>query len=191
MDTHRFFQLLETFHPLGDAFKQFLEAHVIPLSLPAHHILLDIPKVASHVYFLHEGFAISYTLTATGKITENFWKSGQLIVAFESFIEQKASLEVIQLVKPSTLLGISYDTLTQSLARFPDAQELYRKILNQHYIHLRSRLRHMKTSSHAAQYTRLLQVFPGLELIVSQQAIATYLGIAPQTLGRIKRKIRD
>lgn len=189
MDTQQFFEMLETFHPLSDGFKQFLSDQLISLSLPAQHVLLDIPKVASHVYFLQEGFAMSYTLDATGKTTENFWQPGQLVGAFESFFEQKASLEVIQLVQSSKLLGLGYETIVQSFARFPEAQELYRKILNRHYTQLQGRLRNMKTLSPAAQYIRLLQIFPGLELIVSQRAIATYLGIAPQSLARIKRRI--
>jgi CRP/FNR family transcriptional regulator, anaerobic regulatory protein len=191
MDTERFFKMLETLHPLSDEFKEFLKTNLIPLSLPARHILLDVPKVASHVYFLNEGFAMSYTVSITGKITESFWKPGQLIVAFESFFEQKASIEVIQLMKPSELLGISYETVTQSLARFPEAEILYRIIINRHYAHARSRVRKMKSVNHTEQYDNLLRIFPGLELIVSQRAIATYLGIAPQSLARIRLRLRS
>lgn len=188
MDTQSFLQMLETLHPLSDEFKEFVRDNVIPLSLPARHILVDVPKVASHAYFLIEGFAMSYTLSAAGKITESFWKSGQVVVAFESFFEQKPSMEVIQLMKPGELLGISYETMVQSLGRFPEAQILYRIMMNRQVAHIKGRLRKMKSANHAAQYTRLLQVFPGLELIVSQRAIATYLGIAPQSLARIRRR---
>jgi len=179
---------LESFHPLSDEFKKFLTENAIPLSFPKRHILLDVLKVASHVYFLNEGFAMSYTLSADGKITENFWKPGQIVVAFESFFEQKPSMEVIQLLKPSQLLAISHETTEQLLARFPEARSLSRTMMYWHYAHVRRRLQSMKSSDHAEQYNKLLRIFPDLELIVSQRAIATYLGIAPQSLARIRRK---
>lgn len=188
MNTDYFFSVLDLYHPLSDDFKKFLRDALIPLSVPARHILLDVPRVASHVYFLQEGFAVSYTLSAAGKITEGFWKPGQLILSFESFFEQKPSLEVIQLVTSSELLGVSYEAVNEALLRFPEAQVLYRVMLNKHYLHVRKRLRDIKFSNHAAQYSKLRQIFPGLELIVSQRTIATYLGIAPQSLARIKRR---
>ncbi len=189
MSTIKLFALLESLHPLSEDFKSALSERIVPLSFPKGHQLLEVPKIASHAYFLNEGFAMSYSFSTAGKITESFWKPGQIIVAFESFFGQKPSLEVIELMKPSELLSISYEVVEQLLTRFPEALGLYRAMMHWHYTHIRRRLRNMKVSDHADQYNKLLKTFPDLELTVSQRSIATYLGIAPQSLARIKRKI--
>jgi len=180
---------LEAFLPLSENFKNFIKENSIVRSYPDHHILLNVLEVSSHIYYLHDGFVMSYSLNKEGKTTENFWKAGQVVVAFESFFEQRPSFEVLEVVRSSEMVCLSREVLLQTLAEFPEAQMLYSMMLNRSFIQLQRRLGYLKQSDHLIQYTKLLHVFPGLEQIVSQRAIATYLGIAPQTLARIKRKI--
>ena len=178
---------LETFHPLSDGLKSYLTDNLVPASFPTRHMLLEVPKVASHLYYLSDGFAMSYTLNREGKVTENFWKKGQIIVAFESFVYQRPSLEVIQLLVPSDLICISFETMQKMLSDFPDANILYRFILNQHYTQTRKRLRMLKRADHYGQYQHLLKNYPEIERITTQRSIASYLGVTPQTLSRMKR----
>jgi CRP-like cAMP-binding protein len=179
---------LETFHPLSEALKSYLAKNVVPVSFPSRHILLEVPKIASHIYYLSDGFAMSYTLSRDGKVTENFWKKGQIIIAFESFVYQKPSFEVIQLLRPSDLICISFETMSHMLDTVPDANTLYRLILQQHYAQTRKRLRMLKYSDPFSQYQNLLATYPDIERIATQRSIATYLGVTPQTLSRIKRE---
>lgn len=188
MSTTTLFNYLESFHPLSEDLKRFLNEQLIYLSFPKGHILLDVAKVATHAYFLNDGFAMSYSFNREGRITENFWKPGQVIIAFESFFYQKPSLEVIELMKASDLLCISYETIEHILTRFPESHQLYRSMMNRQYLHVLKRVHMLKLNDLTQQYNKLLNTFPGLELIVTQKAIATYLGIAPQSLARIKRK---
>jgi len=115
MSTEIFFNLLESFHPLSDDFKNALEKELIPMSLPKNHVLLQAPKISSHAYILNEGFAMSYSFSMGKKVTENFWKSGEIMVAFESFFEQKPSNMFIQLMKPSDILCISYPSVAENI----------------------------------------------------------------------------
>jgi len=181
------FAYLEKFQPLSEELKSYLTDTLIPQSFPARHPLLEVPKVASHIYYLQDGFAMSYTYNREGKTTENFWKAGQIIVAFESFMYQRPSFEVIQLVKPSDLLCMSYEAVITMFEKFPESNRIYRQLINQHHIHIKKRLRLLKQQDHPDQYRKLKERFPEIERMVTQRAIATYLGITPQTLARIKR----
>ncbi|HEY9486992.1 MAG TPA: hypothetical protein VIQ51_01595 [Chryseosolibacter sp.] len=181
------FNLLGTFHPLSDGLKGFLRENLTAVSFPNRHILLEVPKVASHIYYLKDGFAMSYTFNREGKITENFWKADQIIVAFESFIYQRPSYEVIQLVGPGDLLCLSYEKMQEMYAKFPEANVIGRLLMTQYYARLRKRLRMLKHADHLNQYQKLLTYYPNIERVVTQRSIATYLGITPQTLARIKR----
>ncbi len=182
------FQLLSAVHPLTDVFKRALEKELIPLSPPKNYILLDPPRVSAHVYFLVSGFAISYSFVNGRKMTEAFWKPGQVMVAFESFFEQTPSLEVIQLLEASEVLCLSYTSVQELLARFPESQALYRDVMNRHYARCRARVRDLQRLRASERFEKLLEAFPEIELIAPQDAIASYLGITPQSLSRLKRQ---
>ncbi len=181
--------LLETIHPLTDALKKHLQEHLIPLVFPSRHILLEAPRVASHIYYLEEGFAMSYTYSDDGKITESFFKPGQLVLSFESFVNQKPSFEFIQLLKPSKVICISYETMLEVLTNYPESNEIYRSLMNEHYVKLQKQIRAMKRADHKSEYLKLRDLYPDIEKIVTQRAIASYLGITPQALARIKRNM--
>lgn len=178
---------LESFQPMSNELKSYLKEKLIPVSFPARHLLLEVPKISSHVYYLREGFAMSYTYGRDGKVTQNFWKPGEIVVAFESFMYQRPSLEVIQLMVPSDLYCLSYEAMIEMFASFPEANSVGRIMMNEHYSRLLKRLNMLKHADYIGQYRKLLEYFPAIERIVTQRSIATYLGITPQTLARIKR----
>lgn len=187
MSTDRLFHVLSSIQPLSEDFKTALEKDLIPFTLPKNYILLDPPRVSEHVYFLDNGFAMSYSFFDGRKITESFWQSGQIMVAFESFFEQQPSLEAIQLMTKSDVFCISYVSAQRMCESFPEAQKLYRAIMNHEYADSRRRIRDMQRLNALQRYEKLLVTFPDIELIVPQDSIASYLGIAAQSLSRLKR----
>lgn len=188
MNVDGLFNVLAAYHRLSDDFKEALEQELIPLSLPKNHLLLEAPRISTHAFFLDKGFAMSYSFLNGKKVTENFFKAGQIMVAFESFFEQTPSMEFIQLMKKSDILCISYDSVQKMFERFPEAQRIYRSIMNRHYSQSRARIRDMQRLTASQRLQKLLAAFPNIEMIVSQDAIASYLGITAQSLARIKRK---
>lgn len=188
MSAEGLFNVLAAYHPLSDDFKKALEKELIPLSLPKNHLLLEAPKISTHAYFLDKGFAMSYSFLEGKKITENFWKSGQIMMAFESFFERTPSREFVQLMQKSEVLCISYDSMQKMFELFPEAHRIYRGIMNRHYALSRARIRDLQRLKASQRLEKLLAAFPEIELIVSQEAIASYLGITAQSLARMKRK---
>lgn len=191
MQAESLFRFLSSVHPLGNEFKSALEKELILLSPPKNYVLLDPPRISEHAYFLVDGFAISYSFVKGRKVTEAFWKSGQIMVAFESFFEQIPSLEVIQLLEPSEVLCISYASVQRLFALYPEAQILYRIIMNRHYTHCRNRVRDLQQLSASQRLDKLIAAFPNIELIAPQDSIASYLGITAQSLSRLKRQKTD
>lgn len=182
------FHALARYHPLSDAFKEALEKEMIPLSPTKNYILLAMPNVSTHAYYLASGFAVSYSFYEGKRITEAFWKPGDIILSFESFFRQTPALESIQLIPKSDVYCISYTRVMELLNTFPEAQLICRAVLLQHYVQCRTRLHDMQRLSAYQRFQKLLHTYPTLERIVSQDAIASYLGITAQSLARMKRK---
>lgn len=184
----KLFQVLSGIHPLSDNFKKAIEKEVTHLSLPAHYLLLEAPKVSEHAYFLKDGFAMSYTYFKGRKQIDDFWNAGRIVFSATSFFEQVPSREFIELMVPSEVLCVSHESVMRLFSTFPEAHFIYRVTMNQYYEHCRERIRDLQYMTGVERYEKLHTTYPQIEQVVSQEHLASYLGIAPQSLSRIKRR---
>jgi len=190
VDLERLFALLSGIHPLSDEFKAAIEEELTLLSLPKNHMLLEAPRIAEHAFFLDSGFAMSYIYMKGQKQIENFWASGQIVISAKSFFEQVPCREFIKLMVQSEVLCVSYHGVLRLFKAFPEAHFIYATIMNQYYENSRERTHDMQHLNARDRYQKLLTHFPQIEQIIAQEYIASYLGIAPQSLSRLKRQMR-
>lgn len=188
MYSDKFISLFESNHPLSESFKVAIKNELTPISYPKNHILFEAPKIADHIYFLAEGFAMSYTFIESIKVVNRFWESGQLALSTTSFLEQKPSYEFIYLTMPSEVLHLSYQSLEQLCASYPESHLIYQALLRQEHTFYSHRTHDILQLNAIERYKKLLDDHPGIEQRVAQEHIASYLGITPQSLSRIKRK---
>lgn len=191
MRTDRLFEVLSACHPLSTSFKAAITNELIPLSLPKNFHLLEAPKVAEHAYFLDSGFAMFYSFEDGEKHVDGFWQAGQIILSARSFFEQRPSAEFIQLMEKSDVWCISHASVMQLFNAFPEAHHIYRVLMNTYYEQTLKRIRDMKRLSAVERYHKLIGTFRMIEQVVQQEYIASYLGITPQSLSRIKRQLLD
>lgn len=182
------FELLAGIHPISDAFRAAIEQEIALVSLPKNHALLEAPRISDQAWFLQNGFAMSYVYDDRGIHVENFWHSGEIILSVKSFFEQTPAMENIRLLIPSKVVVISYSGMQRLFDTFPEAHVIYEAVITQYYERSRKRAQEMRNTSALERYRTLLSEFPGIERTVSQEYIASYLGIAPQSLSRLKRK---
>src|SRR5690606_40902151 len=175
----------------SSGFRKAVERVLTPLSLPRYHLLLEATKISECTYFLEEGFAMSYTYVRGEKQVDWFWKSGQIMVSARSFFEQVPSQEFIQLRTPSELLCVTHESVLQLFQTFPEAHFIYRVIMNRYYEHSRERTRDMQHLTATERYEKLIRHFPDVEQHVTQRQIASYLGIAPQSLDRKSTRLNS
>lgn len=191
MSLERLFAFLSEVHPLSDGLRASVEREVMLLSLPKNHILLEAPRVSDFVWFLDSGFAMSYTYTESGLQVENFWKAGQIILSVKSFFEQSPSTESIRLMAPGDVIFFSHAGIRRLFREHREAHILYAILLSRYYEQSRERAQDLLRMDATERYQKLLSTFPRIEQMVAQEYIASYLGIAPQSLSRLKREMRE
>lgn len=190
VNLERLFSLLASIHPLSDDFKASIGREVRLLSLPGNHILLEAPDVCKHAWFLDSGFAMAYTYRDGRMQVENFWKPGQIILSLNSFFEQVPASEFIELVRPGDVISISYDGVQRLFRDYPEAHFIYESVANQYYERSRERADDLRYLKAGDRYIKLIATFPQIEQCIRQDHIASYLGIAPQSLSRLRRIMR-
>lgn len=190
METDRLFELLARIQPLTANFKKALAKELRFVTYPKGHYLLQSLSIATHAYYLEKGFAVAYHYYDNKKIVTSFWQSGEIIVSPKSFFEQSRSNENIQLTIDSELHSISYQSVTKLFETLHITNILSQLILSR--CHAKSEGRNIDLYNLDAwkRYLKLLKQYPGIEQHVSQDFIASYLHVTPQSLSRLKQKRR-
>ncbi|MCM4157823.1 Crp/Fnr family transcriptional regulator [Gramella sp. AN32] len=115
---------------------------------------------------------------------ENWWATD-----IESFQKQKPSLFNIQALERTDLLQINYESFQKMLFEIPKLERFFRIILENYIGSLQKRMigNHIMTAEE--RYKDFLESYPDISKRVPNYLIASYLGITPEFLSRIRNKI--
>jgi CRP/FNR family transcriptional regulator, anaerobic regulatory protein len=187
MPTNELFDSLSHIHPISEAFKQALMEEVTALSLPRSHYLLEAPHVSDFIFFIKSGYATTFTYFQGRKYVECFWPAGSMVISMKSFLDQTPSEEFIQLEMDSEVLYLHRSRALSLANHFPEAAEIGRVLMSQRYEYTCGRIHDLLHLNAVSRYQKLRKRYARIEQAVSHQSIASYLGITPQSLNRIKR----
>jgi CRP/FNR family transcriptional regulator, anaerobic regulatory protein len=187
MMSDKLYDVLSAIRPISERFKKALDKELTLLQLPKSYYLLEAPRVADHAYFLESGFLVSYSYVKGKREVDNFWQPGDIILPAKSFFERTPSYEFIQLAVPSDVFHVSYAGVQRLFSKFADAQYIARIVLSEYHANCRSHINDIKHLSALERYEKLVGTYLNIEQFVSQEDIASYLSITPQSLSRIKR----
>lgn len=152
--------------------------------------LLSAGSVLRKTHFVRRGLVIAYFVDNDGnEHLIQFAMEGWWISDIHSFIEGSPSLLYVQALENSEVYEIAYDDLQQLFALTP-ALESYFYILTQRAF-ASFQVRTLSTLSHTAaeRYRTFLEKYPQLENRLPQKLIASYIGVTPAFLSRMKREL--
>ncbi|WP_022826227.1 Crp/Fnr family transcriptional regulator [Hymenobacter norwichensis] len=184
----RFVAALAAIQPLEPALITALLTRVRPERWPAHHRLLEAGQVARRLYFLESGLVRGYTLRQGREVSSWFMREGDFVLAIASFFTQTPSEECLELLEPGHGFSVSYEQVQQLYHDFPAFNFHGRVLTERYYVLSEARARHLRAQSAAERYAQLLRDFPTVFQRVSVQHIASHLGMAPETLSRLRSR---
>lgn len=184
----KLFQVLSGIHPLPRELKEALSKELQVVSFPRSHFLVQMQTVANYAYFLQNGFAVAYYLNDGRKIVTSFFKPNDIVFSPRSYFEQTSAEENIQLTTDSDLLSISYASVNKLMSKFPVVNFLARAVTAQYYSRSQERLIDFHNLNAWERYRRLVSNFPAIEQNASQELIASYINITPQSLSRLRHE---
>jgi len=115
---------------------------------------------------------------------ENSWISD---ISF-SIYETDASHIFIETMEDSDLLIFTPETKQQLFERAPRFESAFRILVQRHLAVTQNRLLHNITYTAEQKYDEFLQTYPTIPLRVPQHYIASYLGITPEFLSKIRAR---
>jgi len=183
------FEYLERTHPLSTAEKDIICAVFIPKKLLKGEFLLREGDPVKYGAFVCQGFLRSYVIDNKGKehiiqfAPENWWISDKGAGAGNS----KASC-FIDAIEDSDILLIDQAGHVRMLEKVPAYSKSFEAGMQKRSTAKDKRIVHSLVADAEERYNDFMQTYPSIAQRVPQHMLASYLGIAPETLSRVRRK---
>ncbi|WP_372758019.1 Crp/Fnr family transcriptional regulator [Mariniflexile sp.] len=147
-------------------------------------------EVPTKVYMLTSGVVRCYLSSESGKeYNKNFYLPYSFVGPLTSLIDRKPSQFVYETLLDSEMYEIDYYKFSMLCKKHESLNILYTKILESVYRVYEKRLVDLISLDAKSRYFELCNQIPNLETLIPQYHIASYLGITPVQLSRIRNKI--
>jgi CRP-like cAMP-binding protein len=184
------FDKLSKWVTLTEAEKAIFGQHVTVKKLRKHQYFLQEGETCRSVAFVSKGMLRSYLVDEkNNEHIIQFAPEGWFISDISSFINEDKSDLNIDAVEDSELILISKTAHVYLEAAVPEFYKFNYTQYRGAYISLQKRLIDMFTLSIDERYTKLLSIYPDITQRVPQHMIASYLGLTPETLSRVRKRL--
>lgn len=144
----------------------------------------EVPDISG---FIYKGLMRVFYIDKNGRdYTKLFNKEFDFITSYAAFIERSESHLNVEALEDTTAFVIDYDTFKMFIERHPCWLKIYSRSLEKFYVIKERREGYLLWYNAKERYDQFLKDFPGLEKRVKQYYIASYLGISPVSLSRLR-----
>ena len=175
---------------LSEAEQKLVKTFFSPKKIRKKQYLLQEGNICRHLAFVEKGLLRSYNVDEKGIehmihfAWEGWWMADML-----SFLSNEPSTYHIDAIEDAELLLISQQDFEEMFLKVPVMERYFRILFQNNIISKERRLISSITNSAEEKYIHLTATNPKLIKRIPQQLVASYLGITPETLSRIKNKL--
>lgn len=172
------------------------EAYFVSLlryrKLQRRQFLVQAGEICRYEHFVLNGCLRAYYVDTEAQehvvqfATENWW-----IGDLASFITGKEASFYVEALTPAEVIVISRDDLDKLYERVPKFERMFRILLQHAFVALQERTVHNLSMPARQRYERFLNKYPDIAARVALIHIASYLGMTPEFLSKIRREIQD
>nr|WP_109299241.1 Crp/Fnr family transcriptional regulator [Aquimarina sp. AU474] len=162
-----------------------------PLSFKKKSLVITSNQYVSDQYFVLKGCLRTYLLDTSAKehtlqfAIENWWSSDYI-----SYYTGVKSILNVECIEDTDLLKVKKEDLEQLLLRIPKLEHFFRKQLESAFVSFQKRILSNLNNTAEERYTTFLTRYPNIEQRVKNYQIASYLGITPESLSRIRKQVK-
>ncbi len=142
------------------------------------------------ILFLAQGLLRSYYISPKGEeVNKHFFLAGSLAAPLTSLVTKEPSPVYIGALEPSRLLQARYQDILRLYQQYPNLNKIGRVAVELAWIAKERRETQLIMLDAKARYRAFQDEYPGLEQRIPQYQIASYLGITPVQLSRIRKPL--
>ncbi len=146
-------------------------------------------QINRHAAFIVHGL-LRYYINADGlEKTYSFGFEHCFTCNYESFIPQIPSTKNIQALEDTVILTISYHDLQQFYKLLKHGERFGRMVIEQVFIESLQEITSLYVDTAEQRYLKFMELYPDMQQRIPQYYIASYVGVQPQSLSRIRKRI--
>jgi len=184
-------RFLETYLPLNDKEKHLMEERFIIRQIKRKQKILSEEEICEQYTFVVKGCFRMYGIDDNGYehniqfAAENDW-----IIDIASFHANTISKLNIQAIEPSTILQVGQQDLYFLYLNITKLDRIFKVIFENKYMEMQNRVLQNFSSTAEERYLSFLKTYPELSSRMPNTQIASYLGITPEFLSKVRKGLK-
>ena len=152
--------------------------------------LCKLGEIPTKAFFLIDGYAKGYALTEKGNhYNRILYQSNEFMASLSALIKNKKANIAIECLSDCTVIEANWESFMALVKTNPEIGLFYRKVLEENFVKFELSNIQLATLTATERYVELRRRCPDIEKQVSQLNIASFIGISPVQLSRIRRKL--
>lgn len=186
---NKFVNYFSNISPLSEAEANAIEENMVMRHFKKGDFLLKEGQISIDTYFIIEGCIREFTNIDGEEKTTNFFTEEQWVISLNNFSSKTPSETNLVCVEDTTV-SIGNEVQAQAMFKnFPRFETISRAIVEAEFAEQKKQLNSYITDSPEERYLKLLKSRPDIFQRVPQYHIASYLGVKPESLSRIRKRI--
>lgn len=155
-----------------------------------NEFLLRENEICTQTYFVEKGLLRMYSIDRSGKEhIIQFAPEKWLISDRSSLYFNEKSKYYIEAVEDSEILLLKNDFFLDITGKFPNTAENNDLLLQKHIRNLQNRVNSLLAETAEERYMNFIRMYPDILQRVPQWMVASYLGITPESLSRVRKEL--
>jgi CRP-like cAMP-binding protein len=159
--------------------------------LKKYQFFLREGEICNQVAFVNTGLLRLYFLVDGNEHVDGFSLEGEWLTDYASFLNRQSSSMYIEALADTDLFLLSYDNIQKMYDRGKDFERFGRIIAEHLFVDAFYRGKTFALETPEMRYLKLLKEQPHLLNLVPLKQIASYLGIEPESLSRIRKRTNN
>lgn len=174
---------------LSDEQFELISTGISIKTFPKNKIIVSPGEISTKTYFVTDGLMRYYSMDIKGKVhVIQFAPEQWLLSERNSFFDQPSEF-YIDTIEPVTALIIPRNFFMDASVHVPCIQDLNLTMLNNSIRFMQKRINMLLSATAEERYLDFIKLYPNLTLRVPQWMIASYLGITPESLSRVRKDL--
>ena len=175
---------------LTDAEFEKLNDWFVPTQLESKVQFVNEGKVCRNLYFVDAGATHTFIIDKKGEShTVQFGLEGYWIGDMYSFFSGKPAIFNVETLEPTVLFAMTHADFEKACGQIPKFEMFFRILVQNGYLSSLQRIAKSFSEDAEQRYLTLIKNHPDLPQRVPQYLVASYLGIKPQSLSRIRQNL--
>lgn len=184
---HNIIAKMRSVWPISDKTFKELEKHLTFYTFPKKYKLIKAGERCRSAYFINTGITRSYWMVEGKEITTSFSEEGGIVFSMDELYYNRTSEEYVESLELIEAYCISIDVLIKLFSENIELANWGRIIHQNEYRRLHRSHKERLTLSAKDRYDSFIQQFPLVCKNAPLKFIASYLGITPYTLSRLRK----